>query len=42
MTDDIYQKLVDELPAGTIICSSKVPGIDLPNCVNKGTVNIFK
>jgi len=40
ITDDIYQKLVDELPVGSIICSSKVPDIDLPHCVNKGSIEI--
>jgi hypothetical protein len=40
ITDDIYQKLVDELPVGSIICSSKVPDIDLPNCLCKGSIEI--
>uniref|UniRef100_A0A6C0D431 DOT1 domain-containing protein n=1 Tax=viral metagenome TaxID=1070528 RepID=A0A6C0D431_9ZZZZ len=40
ITDDIYQKLVNELPVGSIICSSKIPNIELPNCINMGSIEI--
>ena len=39
-TDEIFQKLVNELPNQSIICSSKPPNIVIENCEYKDSITV--
>ena len=40
ITDKIFEKLIAELPSGSIICCSKIPLMNMDNCKSLGIVEI--